>query len=74
VCARQRSLMAQKIVANLCQLAQHPALSTHFKAVAERMRPHWTVLSQTLEHAATEPRSGSAAPQPLWHAVAARLQ
>lgn len=82
-CQRQQSLMAQKIVSNLLCIAAHPSFSAHFKAVAERMRPHWTVLSQASGNLAnlapttqitpvSQPTPGG--PQPLWHAAAPRLQ
>ena len=45
-CVQQRGLMAQKIGANLCVLAHHPALSANFKAVVDRMRAHWAVFAQ----------------------------
>lgn len=73
-CARQRSLLSKKIVSNLFFLSQHPTLSPHFKVVAERMRPHWTVLSQAFDPTTSAPQPASAAPQPLWHAAAARVQ
>ncbi len=62
-CAQQRGLMAQKIGANLCVLAHHPALSANFKAVADRMRAHWAVFAQ--------PFAESAHP---WTASTTRLQ
>lgn len=73
-CARQRCLMSKKIVSNLFVLSQHPALSPQFKKVAERMRPHWTVLAQAMEVPLSRPMPTVADSQPLWHTAAARVQ
>ncbi|WP_342129300.1 hypothetical protein [Hydrogenophaga sp. OTU3427] len=73
-CARQRSLMAAKIGSNLLFLASHPILSTSFKAVVERMRPHWAVFAQTHADAPAPPSRASAESPHLWHAAATRLQ
>ena len=62
-CMHQRGLMAQKIGANLCCLARHPALSANFKAVVERMRVHWAVFAQSIAEA----------PHP-WQTSTTRLQ
>lgn len=73
-CTRQRGLMAKKIVSNLFFLSQHPSLSPHFKAVADRMRPHWLVLAQSSDVAETHALHTPTEPQPLWHAAATRVQ
>lgn len=62
-CSHQRSLMAQKIGANLCCLSRHPALSSNFKTVVERMRAHWAVFAQSITD-----------PTPSWATSSTRLQ
>lgn len=67
----QRHQMAQKIGCNLNSLAQHPALSSNFKAVVERVRPHWAVMGQSVGDTLTGHTIDTHHP---WHATATRLQ
>lgn len=46
-CARQRTLMAQKICSNLFFLGRHPGLTPNFRAVVHRMHGHWDRLAES---------------------------
>ena len=60
--------MNGKIVANLSQLAQQPALSPQFRAALRNLRTHWEVMLRKHEPTATasDPR--------LWHAGPSSFQ
>lgn len=77
-CARQRTLMAQKIRSNLFFLGRHPGLTPNFRTVVHRMHGHWDTLvtgcmAAARPGVATDP-ADLLREQRLWHATAARVQ
>ena len=74
-CMRQRCLMSRKITSNLLTLSHHAMLSANFRAVVDRMRPHWMVLAQGFDD--TLPAASALSPtvpQTLWHATGVSVQ
>lgn len=63
--AARRSLMADKIVANLAQLTGDPTLSETFKAALWKLSCHWQVM---------HPAPAAQRDPHLWHSRAAALQ
>lgn len=65
-CDERRQLMAAKIVANLSQVIEQPAMSPQFQAAMWNLRTHW----QGLQAQSVAP----AADRQLWHAQPSSLQ
>ena len=45
-CSVQRRRMAQKVELNLAGLAEHPALSLHFRLALSALKAHWQLLQR----------------------------
>lgn len=71
-CARQRDVMAKKILSNLLALGHNADLTPHFRCLALRMQQHWNNLLQASEQpaAAVLSRDNPVLPETqLWHAT-----
>ncbi len=69
-CADHRELMAEKTVASLQVLSQHPLMSEGFRAVALRLHDRWALEAQGARPADISPT----APRALWHTTPEVIQ